>query len=395
MPERSARAQPEPIRAGGAPVTIVLLVTEDWYFWSHRLPIARAARAAGARVVVATRVGSLRRAIEAEGFVLAALPWRRRSSNPFNELRALIAIVRLYRRERPDLVHHVAIKPVVYGGIAARLARARAQVNAIAGFGYVEVSRHAKARVLRRVFRAVLRFAWSGNGVHAIVQNDDDRDALAHTGLLTPAHVHVIRGSGVDVMRFTPSPEPSSDRVRAVYAGRLLWSKGIRELVDAARELRARNVPVDVVLVGSPDPENPESVPAREVESWVRDGLVEHRPWTDDMVAVWRDAHIAVLPSYREGLPKALLEAAASGRPMVATDVPGCREIARDGVTAVCVPPRDASSLAGAIGRLAADAPLRARLGSAAREMVVRDYAESIVVDATLDLYRRVCALRP
>src|SRR5688572_11176442 len=231
MPERSARAQPEPIRAGGAPVTIVLLVTEDWYFWSHRLPIARAARAAGARVVVATRVGSLRRAIEAEGFVLAALPWRRRSSNPFNELRALIAIVRLYRRERPDLVHHVAIKPVVYGGIAARLARARAQVNAIAGFGYVEVSRHAKARVLRRVFRAVLRFAWSGNGVHAIVQNDDDRDALAHTGLLTPAHVHVIRGSGVDVMRFTPSPEPSSDRVRAVYAGRLLWSKGIRELV--------------------------------------------------------------------------------------------------------------------------------------------------------------------
>ncbi|HEX6791619.1 MAG TPA: glycosyltransferase, partial [Candidatus Krumholzibacteria bacterium] len=253
-------------------------------------------------------------------------------------------------------------------------------------------SRQAKARVLRGVFRAVLRFAWNGPAVHAIVQNDDDRDALARTALLAPSRIHVIRGSGVDTTRFAPSPEPAGPRVRAVYAGRLLWSKGIRELVEAARELRARNAPVDVVLVGSPDPENPESVPERDVEAWVREGVVAHRPWTDDMAGVWRDAHIAVLPSYREGLPKALLEAAACARPMVATDVTGCREIARDGVTALCVPPRDARALADAIERLARDAALRARLGSAAREIVAREYAEPVVVAQTLDLYRRLCA---
>jgi glycosyltransferase involved in cell wall biosynthesis len=380
MAEQPANARRDLLRAGGAPATIVFLVTEDWYFWSHRLAIARAARDAGARVIIATRVGTLRRAIEAEGFVLAALPWRRSSGNPVNELRTMLAILRLYRRERPDIVHHVAIKPVVYGGIAARLARARAQVNAIAGFGYVETSRQLRARVLRGVFRAVLRFAWTGAGVHAIVQNTDDRDALTRTGLLAPSNIHVIRGSGVDVARFTPSPEPATPRVRAVYAGRLLWSKGIGELVDAARELRRRNAPVDVVLVGSPDPENPESVPERDVDAWARDGIVVHRPWTDDMAEVWRDAHIAVLPSYREGLPKALLEAAACARPMVATDVPGCREIARDGVTALCVPPRDAPALARAIEQLAADAALRVRLGAAARDVVVREYAETIVV---------------
>jgi glycosyltransferase involved in cell wall biosynthesis len=177
-----------------------------------------------------------------------------------------------------------------------------------------------------------------------------------------------------------------------VYAGRLLWSKGVRELVEAARELRAREAPVDVVLVGSPDPENPESVPARDVEAWVREGVVTWRDWTGDTAPVWRDAHIAVLPSYREGLPKALLEAAASGRAIVATDVPGCREVARDGVNALCVPARDARALAAAIDRLARDAALRARFGAAGRDLAVREYAESIVVRETLDLYRRLCA---
>jgi glycosyltransferase involved in cell wall biosynthesis len=386
-----ARAGREPLRRDGERVTVLFLVTEDWYFWSHRLPVARAARAAGARVIVATRVEKLRDAIEGEGFELVELPWRRRTSHGWNEVRALAAIVALYRRERPDILHHVAVKPVVYGGIAARLSGARAQVNAIAGLGYVETSRTPRARILRGVFRAVLRFAWSGPGVHVIVQNPDDVEAITRARLLPPSHVHMIRGSGVDIARFAPAPEPPSPPVRVVYAGRLLWSKGVRELVEAARELKTRRVPAEVVLAGDPDVENPESIPAVAVEAWVRDGLVSHVPWTDDMASVWRGAHIAVLPSYREGLPKALLEAAACARPIVATDVPGCREIARDGVNALLVPPRDAHALAAAIERLAADAGLRARFGAAGRELVVNEYAESIVVRETLDLYRRLC----
>lgn len=372
--------------------TILFLVTEDWYFWSHRLPFARAARAAGARVIVATRVETLRAAIEQEGFELAALPWRRRSHNPWNELRALAAIIALYRRERPDILHHVAVKPVVYGGIAARLSGARSQVNAIAGLGYVETSRQLRARVLRRVFNAVLRFAWSGPRVHVIVQNPDDVEALARARLVPPSHIHMIRGSGVDVAHFAPSPEPPSPPVRVVFGGRLLWSKGVGELVDAARELKFRHVPVEVILAGSPDPENPESIPDSTVSGWVGDGLVTHMPWTDDMASVWRGAHIAVLPSYREGLPKALLEAAACARPIIATDVPGCREIAREGVNALRVPPRDAPALAAAIEKLAQDAPLRRHFGAAGRALAVNEYAESIVVRETLDLYRSLCA---
>lgn len=372
-------------------VTVLFLVTEDWYFWSHRLPIARAARDAGARVIIATRVETLRAAIEKEGFELVALPWRRRSHNPWNEVRALFAIIALYRRERPDIVHHVAVKPVVYGGIAARLAGARSQVNALAGLGYVETSRQPRARILRGVFNAVLAFAWSGPRVHVIVQNPDDVEALSRTRLVDASHIHLIRGSGVDVAHFTPSPEPPSPPVRVVYAGRLLWSKGVRELFDAAREFRNRR-DVEIVLVGSPDPENPESVPEATVQAFVKKGLVSHVNWTDDMATVWRDAHIAVLPSYREGLPKALLEAAACGRAIVATDVPGCREIAREGVNALLVPARDAHALAAAIERLALDAPLRARFGAAGRELVMNEYAESIVVRETLDLYRSLCA---
>jgi glycosyltransferase involved in cell wall biosynthesis len=382
-----------PLQAAGRPAVIVFLVTEDWYFWSHRLPVARAARDAGARVIVATRVERLRAPVEKEGFELVALPWRRRSHNPWSEARAFLAIVALYRRERPDIVHHVAVKPVVYGGIAARLAGARSQVNAIAGLGYVETSRQPRARILRAVFRSVLRFAWSGPGVHVIVQNPDDREALARTRLLPSSHIHTIRGSGVDIAQFTPAPEPPAPPVRVVYGGRLLASKGVRELVEAARALKARESAPGIILVGDPDPENPESIPESEVREWVSEGLVSHQPWTDDMASVWRGAHIAVLPSYREGLPKALLEAAACGRAIVATDVPGCREIARDGVNALLVPARDAHALAAAIERLALDAPLRARLGAAGRDIVVNEYAQSIVVSETLALYRMLCGM--
>ena len=380
----------ETVHAVLTPPTLIFLVTEDWYFWSHRLAVARAARRAGARVIVATRVDRHGAAMRAEGFEVVALPWRRRSSRVWDEFRALSDIVRLYRRERPGLVHHVAVKPVVYGGIAARLAGARTHVNAIAGFGYVETSRQVRARVLRGVFRAVLRAVWGGPGVHAIVQNPDDLEALRAARLLDDAHIHMIRGSGVDVGRFAPSPEPPLPPVRAVYAGRLLESKGVRELVDAARLLRERRVPVEIVLVGGPDEENPESIGVDTVRAWEKEGLVRYAAWSDDMPAVWRGAHIAVLPSYREGLPKALLEAAACGRAIVATDVPGCREIARLGLNALCVPPRDAPALARAIEQLASDPALRARFASAGRELVAREYSEAAVVAATLDLYRHL-----
>lgn len=380
-------------RADGSPSTIVFLVTEDWYFWSHRLNLARAARDAGAHVVVATRVGALAAAIEREGFELVSLPWRRRSTNPVREVRAFYTVRNLYARLRPDLVHHVAIKPVVYGGVAARWSGQTRHVNAIAGLGYIETSRHARARVLRPVFNSVLRFAWRPKHVHAVVQNPDDAAVLTTLNLLPRERVHTIRGSGVDVARFTPSPEPELDsggRVVATFVGRLLWSKGVGEIVLASRFLRARGDAVQVRLVGDPDPENPESVPEETLRAWVEEGVVAWEPWTEDVASVWRTSHMALLPSYREGLPKSLLEAAACARAIVASDVPGCREVARHDVNALLVKPRDGRSLADAIERLARDAALRRRLGSAGREIAVREFAESLVVAETLALYRAV-----
>jgi len=377
-------------RRDGAAPTIVFLVTEDWYFWSHRVNLARAARDAGARVVVATRVGALGDEMRREGFDVVALPWSRRNHRLFDEVRSLFAIRALYRRLRPDIVHHVAIKPVVFGGVAARMARHPAQVNAIAGLGYLETSRQVRARVLRPLFNGVLRFAWQGSNVHAIVQNPEDA-AVLQSHFLPAARVHTIRGSGVDTAQFTPSAEPASgDGVVATFVGRILWSKGVGEIVDAARVLRANGATVQFRLVGDPDPENPESVPEATLRAWVDAGLVTWQRWSDDVPAAWRASHIAVLPSYREGLPKSLLEAAASARPIVATDVPGCREIARDGVNALLVPPRDANALASAVARLARDGELRRTLGARGREIVVREFAEGCVIDETLALYRSV-----
>ena len=389
--ERSAATRTTERWAAGS--KLLFLVTEDWYFCSHRLPIARAARDAGAEVIVATRVRAHGPEIERERFRLMPLPWRRRSTNPWREFWALVAIVRLYRRERPDIVHHVALKPAVYGGVAARIVHGPIQINAIAGLGFTEVSRSLRARVLRRAMRTVLRAAWWGPRAHAIVQNREDADVLSDAGLLDRANVHLIRGSGVDVERFRAVAEPGG-RIVAVYAGRFIWSKGIGELVEAARILQARGIDIDVRLVGEPDLENPEAIPARVLRAWEKQGLVTCRPWTRDITAVWGEAHIAVLPSYREGLPKALLEASACGRPIVASDVPGCRECVVPEENGLLVPARDARSLADAMARLAADAELRRRMGQNGRARVERYFSERQVVQETLDLYRRLCEER-
>jgi len=374
----------------GRALRILYLVTEDWYFCSHRLPIARAARAAGADVLVATRVEAHRAAIEREGFRLVSLPWRRRTDRPGPELATLRDITALYRRERPDIVHHVALKPSVYGGIAAALTACPVRIAAVAGLGYTEASRSTKARLLRTGLRTTLRALWGST--HAIVQNPEDRDALSRARLVASERVHLIRGSGVDVTHLVPLPEPPG-RVVAAYAGRLIASKGIRELAQAARLLRERGVPVDVWLVGEPDRENPEAIPEKEVRAWVDSGWLAWHPWTDDIAALWARAAIAVLPSYREGLPKMLLEAAACARPVVTCDVPGCREVTVDGVTGRLVPARDARALADAIESLVPDAALRARLGGAGRERVVQDFSEARVVADTLSLYRKLAGL--
>lgn len=376
----------------GAPVDltgkkILFLVSEDWYFLSHRLPVARAARDAGAEVVVATRLRERGADIKAEGFRLVPVELARSGRNPLHDLGTLVELVRLYRRERPDVVHHVALKPALYGSIAAWWTGLPATVNAFAGMGFVFISDGLFARLLRPVIAGLFRFLLNRPASRVIVQNPDDRALFTGRIGVAPQRITIIRGSGVDIDHFRPQPaEPPGPPV-AICVSRMLWDKGIGELVDAARLLQARGVDIRIRLVG-PGDDNPAAIPQATLDAWAAEGIVEVAGPSRDIAGEYARAHIAVLPSYREGLPKSLLEAAAAGLPMVATDVPGCREVCRDGETGLLVPLRSVAELADALEQLATDPALRARLGRAARRAAETEFAEAIVVAQTLALYR-------
>ncbi|MBT6273351.1 MAG: glycosyltransferase family 4 protein [Chromatiales bacterium] len=367
---------------------LVFFVSEDWYFCSHRLPIARAAHAAGFDVHVITRVTNHGRILQNEGFTVHPLALNRGDRRVWRELPLLCRLAWLYWKLGPCIAHQVALKPVLYGSIVAIAAPGVRVVNALAGLGFLFTSRAAKESVAARLVNAVLGPVLRLKGRRVIVQNPDDREQLL--GLGVPAsHLHMIRGSGVDVTYYRPVPEPDGVPVAAMVS-RLLWDKGVGEFVEAARVLRDRGVSVRIVLVGSVDPANPASIDEQQVLDWVSEGVVEWWGHTDDVRDVWARSHIAVLPSYREGLPKSLLEAAACGRPLVATTVTGCREVAVEGASALTVPARSAGELAIAIERLAGDAQLRRTLGANARALVEREFAVERVIEETLNVYEQL-----
>lgn len=377
---------------------LLFFVTEDWYFCSHRLPLARAARDAGYDVRVATRVAAHGETIRAEGFGLIPLRHFNRSiGNPFRELASLLEIVRIYRREKPDLIHQIAIKPALLGSLAARLValgkrRGPHMINMIAGLGSIFTSSSFKARLLRPPVKLAIRLLLNRPNARVIVQNPEDGRLLTGGGLVAPARLALIKGSGVDLAHYAATPEPAADADHppvAAQVSRMIWDKGAGVLVEAARLLRARGVPLRVILAGTPDPENMATIPEAQLRAWHDEGIVEWIGFCDDVPKLWRDSHIAVLPSwYGEGMPKSLLEAAAAGRPMVAVDGPGLREVVIDGETGFLVPPRDASALADALERLLRDGALRRRLGHAARLRAEQNFGDDTVVAATMTVYR-------
>ena len=368
---------------------IIYLVTEDWVFVSHRLPIARAARDAGYDVVVATRVADHGAAIAWEGFTLVSLPWNRRSLNPFHELSITLQLATLYRQLKPALVHHVAVKPALIGSLAAFLAGVDNVVNAITGLGYVFTSTSSRAQFLRPIVRLGFRFLLRRANSQIIVQNPDDGEVLVRECGIDAAHIRLIRGSGVDLDRFRATLEPASPPIRATLASRMIWDKGIGDLVEAARKLKDMGAPVTVILAGKPDPDNPASIPESQLKAWHDEGVVEWRGFVADMPKLWAESHIAVLPSfYGEGVPKCLIEAAACGRPIVAADGPGLREIVRDGDNGILVPAHDPTALAQAIARLASDTALRTRMGAAGRRVAETGFSDKQVAAETLAVYQ-------
>ena len=376
----------------GDPPKLIYLVTEDWAFWSHRLPMARAALAAGFKVGVATRVDAHGERIRAEGFAVHPLSWRRGDVGPLGALRSIAEIYRLYRRERPDLVHHVSVKPAIYGGLAAFMARIPVAVASLTGMGYSLASLDLKAHLTRLPVSLALRLLLAWRRSVLVVQNEAHRAALRALAPGAGNRIVLIRGSGVDTGHFTALPDPPERPVEVGFVGRMLSDKGVQVLIEAYRRLLARGVPLRLVLAGLPDPENPTSIPEAEIQGWLAlPGLTWLRQ-VSDVREVWARAHIAVLPSFHEGLPKSLLEAAACARPIVATDIPGCREVAIADLNALIVPVGDAAALAHAIERLARDDGLRQRFGAAGRSVVEPDLSDARIGAETAALYRRLVA---
>jgi glycosyltransferase involved in cell wall biosynthesis len=319
------------------------------------------------------------------------LPWDvgRQSLAPWQEIPAIIALSRIYRKEQPDLIHHHTIKPVLYGSIVGRALRLNNIVNSITGRGYVFLSRSRKATIMRLGATSLYHLAFGNPNYLAIFENQDDRQYFIDKGFVSADNACWVAGLGVDVERFKPSIESPGIPV-VLHSSRMLWDKGVGVLVEAARLLHQRSQ-VRIVLVGESDPGNPGSIETDQLQAWAQEGLIEWWGWQHDMSSVYQKCHIVTLPSmYGEGVPLALMEAAACGKPIVTTDMPGCREIALHGYNGLVVPPNDPSALADAIHTLIIDPELRGRMGANGRQLVLEKFTVEQVNAATLAVYQRV-----
>jgi glycosyltransferase involved in cell wall biosynthesis len=366
--------------------TLLFIVNVDWFFISHRLAIGRAARDAGYDVHIACKVTGREAELEAEGFTVHPLRLHRTSTGGSEQLRVAREMAAVIRKVRPHIAHLVTIKPVLIGGAVARRLKVPKVVAAISGLGFIFIAKGLLARARRQAIGALYRYALSRRNVRVIFQNEDDRKLVTRLAGISPGQIRMIRGSGVDLDRLKPEPLPDGPFC-AVFAARLLVDKGVREFVEAARALRARGVEARFIVAGDLDPDNPACVPAEEVEAWRKEGLVELPGHVAEIGSLFAAAHAVVLPSYREGMPLSLLEAAACGRAVITTDVPGCRDAIEPGVTGILVPPRESAPLADATAALAADRSRCAELGRQGRLLAERAFSIEEVVRRHLEIY--------
>jgi glycosyltransferase involved in cell wall biosynthesis len=369
---------------------LMYVISEDWFFCSHFFERALAASDAGYDVVVLTRERAHGQKIRTAGIRLVPVNFSRRSINPVSELMSLLKIYLAYWRERPDLLHHVAAKAIFYGSLAALFFGPKPGiVNAPVGLGYVFCSRDWLARLLRPCLRLGYRLLLNPWRSRVIFENPDDASYFVENGIVHPADTVVIRGAGIDIKRFQPPSSPPAPPVVVALVARMLRDKGVCEFVEAAHRLHEAGVAARFVLVGEPDLENPASIPSEQLRSWHGKKGVEWWGWQENMISTWHQVHIACLPSsYGEGLPKALLEAAACGLPIVTTDAVGCREVVRNGGNGLLVPIGDVQALADALRTLIFDADLRRRMGEESRARAEREFSSERVISETLAVYR-------
>ncbi|WP_300295210.1 glycosyltransferase family 4 protein [Ferrovibrio sp.] len=377
---------------------LLFVVQEALFFTTHRLPVGLAMRDRGWEVHVAAPADPVMAArITAAGLHFHPIPLGRGGQNPLAELRLLLVLAGLFLKLRPDLLHLVSIKPVIWGGLAARLIGLPAVVHAITGLGYLFIRADERRGLLHRTLFRLYRFALHHANALTIFQNPDDLAMFTQEQLVPADRWVMIRGCGVDMQVFAQQPEPAIDAGYppvVMFPARLLGDKGVREFVAAATRLRAEGVSARFVLVGRRDPDNPTDIGEAQLQQWLASGVVEHWGYAEDMPVMLARAHVIVMPSYREGLPRGLIEAAAIGRAIVTADVPGCREVVQHEVNGLLVPVRDGMATAVAIRRLLEDDGQRRRMGAAGRAIAVRDFSVEGFVAASLAAYERLLQAR-
>jgi len=368
---------------------LLFVVTEDWYFCSHRLQLAVAAKKAGYNVAVVTQETNHGDEIRQAGLRLIPIKFQRSGRNPFSDFMTIRSLIRIYRTEQPDLIHHVSLKPILYGSIAARFSGISNVINAMTGLGYVFSSENFFARFIRFLISPLLRSIFSARKTMTIFQNWDDLKTLEDRNLVKHEQAIIIRGSGVDPDIYVPG-ENSTDIPQVILVARMLWDKGVGEFVQAAKLILAKGTSARFILIGDADTENPAAISVEQLKIWQDEKSIEWWGRRSDVPEILQRSTIACLPSYREGMPKFLLEAASAGLPIVTTDVPGCREVVINDENGYLVPPRNSEALADAIEKLLNDKTLRREMGRKGRVLVEREFGIEKIIEETLSLYQRM-----
>ena len=368
---------------------LLFVVTEDWYFVSHRLYMATVAVKAGYKVALLSKTSKYQELIEESGIEVINWSLNRRSRNLISEFKAFREISAVIDRFKPDIVHSVALKPILYTALQLKRKNTYANIYALGGLGFVFSSSKLKAQILRSLLVVILRWVLGGERVRVILQNPDDFNLLLRLKVITNNKTRLIRGVGVDTNLFSPSPK-LHDKPIVLLPARILWDKGIADFVEIANRMKSYEINVRFVLVGDPDPHNPESVSILQLEEWIKKGVIEWWGHKEEMQNIYQQATIVCLPSYREGLPKSLLEAASCALPIVTYDVPGCREVVIDGINGFLVPLKDENALLNAIKKLLDDASLCDKFGQAGRELVIRKFSQQKIASETKKIWEEV-----
>jgi glycosyltransferase involved in cell wall biosynthesis len=366
---------------------LLLFANTDWYIYNFRLSLAKELRGQGHEVVLLSPPGNFQERLQANGFQWLPFPLSRQGINPFSELQTIWRLIRLYQQLKPDVVHHFTIKPVIYGSLAAHLLRIPGIINSITGLGHLFIDPGTLTRVLRSLAKSLYRISLRRTQI--IFENPEDRDIFIQNRLLQPEQSHLILGTGVDVDKFQPTSK-NNDIPVILFSSRLLATKGLLEFMEAIRNLKQKGLKARFAIAGTTDPGNPASIPQGQLDAWKGADLVEWWGWQDDMPSALAKTNIFCLPSYREGVPNALLEACACGLPIVTTDVPGCRDVVTNELNGLLVPVQNAPALADALEVLITNPELRLKMGRAGREIAVNKFSQTKVNTETLAVYKRV-----